>query len=248
MSEEGYVVQRGPIATIEIGIEVKIIQKAMIRQIDRVINDLKGQVQQFKAKKGTPITIGVVGVNRAQAYVSYEGDTQWPTTGVGRHKHPYQEADETISRLGSLAAPHFDEFLILEFIATNSAPFPFTWVNPVKTQRDYGAILELLVFERTFTALANALGDDAWRHLTNNQAKGGFSVYVFDALSIGVARNIGVVDNLSTSELATRCNALKNTQEFKSNVGAGANTRAKIRERLAVATSIIRDEINHDAR
>jgi len=141
MSEEGYVVQRGPIATIEIGIEVKIIQKAMIRQIDRVINDLKGQVQQFKAKKGTPITIGVVGVNRAQAYVSYEGDTQWPTTGVGRHKHPYQEADETISRLGSLAAPHFDEFLILEFIATNSAPFPFTWVNPVKTQRDYGAIL-----------------------------------------------------------------------------------------------------------
>jgi hypothetical protein len=141
VTEPGYAVKRGPIATIEIGVEVKIIQKAMIRQIDRVINDLKGQVQQFKAKKGAPLTVGVVGVNRAQQYLSYEGDKQWPTTGIGRHKHPYQEADETISRLASLAAPDFDEFLILEFIATNTAPFPFTWANLVKTQRDYGAIL-----------------------------------------------------------------------------------------------------------
>jgi hypothetical protein len=139
--EAGYAVKRGAIATIETGIEVKIIQKAMIRQIDRVINDLKGQIQQFKAKQGNPINVGIVGVNRAQHYVSYEGDTQWPTTGIGRHKHPYQEADETISRLNSLAAPYFDEFLILEFIATNRPPFPFAWANPVKTQRDYGAIL-----------------------------------------------------------------------------------------------------------
>jgi hypothetical protein len=139
--EPGYVVKRGPIATIEIGIEVKIIQKAMIRQIDRVINDLKGQVQQFKTKQGSPISVGIVGVNRAQHYVSYEGDTKWLTTGIGRHKHPYQEADETISRLNALAAPYFNEFLVLEFIATNTSPFPFTWANPVKTQRDYGAIL-----------------------------------------------------------------------------------------------------------
>jgi hypothetical protein len=131
-TESGYSVKRGPIATIEIGIEVKIIQKAMIRQIDRVINDLKGQVQQFNTKQGNPISVGIVGVNRAQHYVSYEGDKQWPTTGVGRHKHPYQEADETISRLNSLAAPYFNEFLVLEFIATNQPPFPFTWVNPVK--------------------------------------------------------------------------------------------------------------------
>jgi hypothetical protein len=68
--EPGYAVKRGPIATIEIGIEVKIIQKAMIRQIDRVINDLRGQIRQFKAKRGAPITIGIVGVNRASQYIS----------------------------------------------------------------------------------------------------------------------------------------------------------------------------------
>ncbi|MPZ39104.1 MAG: hypothetical protein GEU95_13800 [Rhizobiales bacterium] len=134
--DPGYHVKRGPIATIEIGIEVKIIQKAMIRQIDRVINDLRGQVEQFKSKHGQPITIGIVGVNRASQYISYEADKEWPTTGAGRHKHPYQEADETEARLLSLAAPHFDEFLILRFTATNSSPFRLiglTRVRPAST-------------------------------------------------------------------------------------------------------------------
>lgn len=141
ISEPDHIVKRGPIATIEIGIEVKIIQKAMIRQIDRVINDLKGQVTQFKSRGGSPTTVGIVGINRAPHYVSYEADKAWPTTGTGRHKHPYQEADETISRLKSLAAPSFDEFLILQFNATNSPPYPFSWVDPKKTEMDYGAAL-----------------------------------------------------------------------------------------------------------
>src|SRR5205085_12201172 len=40
----GFAVARSELATIEIGIEVKILAKAMIKQIDRVINDLKNQV------------------------------------------------------------------------------------------------------------------------------------------------------------------------------------------------------------
>jgi hypothetical protein len=107
----------------------------------RVINDLRGQVGQFKSKHGRPITIGIAGINRAAQYVSYEGDKEWPTTGVGRHKHPHQEADESEARLLSLAAPDFDEFLILRFTATNSPPFPFNWVDPRKTNLDYGAVL-----------------------------------------------------------------------------------------------------------
>jgi hypothetical protein len=140
--EAGCVVKRGPIATIEIGIEVKIIQKAMIRQVDRVINDLKGQVGHFRLRGGKPITVGIVGVNRAAHYVSYEGEQKWPTTGKGRHKHPCQEAEETEARLLSLAAPHFDEFLILRFGATNEGPkYPFSWTDAKKTELDYGAIL-----------------------------------------------------------------------------------------------------------
>ena len=140
-SEPGYTVKRGPIATIEIGIEVKIVQKAMIRQIGRVISDLKDQVAHFKQKRGKPITIGVVGINHAQHYVSYEGEKPWPTTGTGKYKHPYQEADEVEKRLRALAAPAFDEFLILHFIATNAPPYEFKWVDEKKTELDYGAVL-----------------------------------------------------------------------------------------------------------
>jgi hypothetical protein len=61
--DSGYQVARGPIATVEIGVEVKILAKAMIKQIDRVINDLRNQVVQFKRGGGNPICVAVIGIN-----------------------------------------------------------------------------------------------------------------------------------------------------------------------------------------
>ncbi|WP_152104110.1 hypothetical protein [Bradyrhizobium ottawaense] len=81
-----------------------------------MINDLKGQVEQFKTQFGTPITIGSVGINVAQSYVSFEGPGRsYSTTGQGKHKHPYQDADEAERRLRHLAQQYFDEFLVLRF-------------------------------------------------------------------------------------------------------------------------------------
>jgi len=71
--DPGYLVARGPIATVEIGIEVKVLAKAMIKQIDRVINDLRNQVTQFRRGGGNPICIAVLGFNRADHTVGYEG-------------------------------------------------------------------------------------------------------------------------------------------------------------------------------
>jgi hypothetical protein len=140
--DPGYAVQRGPIATIEIGIEVKIIHKAMIKQIDRVITDVKNQVAEFKSHHGKPITIGVVGINCAATTISYEGpDRSYKTTGKNGYLHPFQEADEAEHRMRMLAAPHFDEFLILRYKAANEAPFLFDWDNPTKVNQEYGAIL-----------------------------------------------------------------------------------------------------------
>ena len=131
---------RGPVATVEIGSEVKILAKAMIKQIDRVMTDLQNQKQEFLAAGGTPITVGIVGINHAQRYVSYEGDKDWPT-GVKGHKHPIQEAAEAKRRLLARAAPDFDEFLILRFRATNESPYLFEWVEPQQVEMDYGAVL-----------------------------------------------------------------------------------------------------------
>jgi hypothetical protein len=136
----GFTVARGPIATVEIGAEVKILAKAMIKQIDRVVTDLRNQKQEFYRAGGNPISVGIIGINQAANYVSYEGDVQWPTNGK-KHKHPIQEAAEAERRLLQKAAPDFDEFLILRFRATNIAPYTFQWVDQRQTEMDYGAIL-----------------------------------------------------------------------------------------------------------
>jgi hypothetical protein len=140
ITETGLHVARGEIANIEIGAETKILAKAMIKQIDRVIGDLIRQVEEFRRTGGNPICVGIVGINCAPAYTSYEGEREWPTDGK-KHKHPVQEAAEAERRLTSRAGDKFDEFQILRFRATNVSPFPFEWVDLEQTSREYGALL-----------------------------------------------------------------------------------------------------------
>ena len=137
----GYAVARGSIATVEVGCEVKILAKAMIKQIDRVIGDLIKQVAHFRHGAGTPICLGIVGINYAAAYTSYEGERAWPTDGTSKYRHPAQEASDAESRLLIQAKPSFDEFLILRFRASNESPYPFEWLDIAATELDYGAVL-----------------------------------------------------------------------------------------------------------
>lgn len=138
--EKGLLVARGPVATIEIGAETKILAKAMIKQIDRVITDLINQVHQFKRGGGNPICVGFIGINFAEHYVSFEGRKRWPTDGK-KYKHPIQEATQAEQRLNDRARPAFGEFQILRFRATNAKPYPFEWLNVSKTELEYSALL-----------------------------------------------------------------------------------------------------------
>ncbi len=140
ITDPGYVVARGPVATVDIGTEVKILAKAMIKQIDRVINDLRNQVVQFR-KGGDAICVAIVGINFADQYTSYEGERTFTTTGRGGYLHPIQEAQIAERRLLADAKAAFDEFLILRFKATNAPPFPFYWLDYKNTEQDYAAIL-----------------------------------------------------------------------------------------------------------
>jgi len=82
ITADGFTVVRGPVANIQVGAETKILAKAMVKQIDRVIGDLVRQVQEFRKTGGNPITVGFVGVNHAATYTSYEGgDRAYPTDG-----------------------------------------------------------------------------------------------------------------------------------------------------------------------
>jgi hypothetical protein len=149
--EEGFLVARGAIATVEIGTEVKVLAKAMIKQIDRVINDLVKQVSHFRHGGGNPICVGIVGINSANIYTSYEGDREYQTGSKG-FPHPVQEAANAENRLTAQAQPSFDEFVVLHFRATNAEPYPFEWVNYESVARSYGAALVRISreYERRF--------------------------------------------------------------------------------------------------
>lgn len=147
----GFKVARGPVATVEIGTEVKILAKAMIKQIDRVMTDLQNQKREFLTAGGTPITVGIVGVNHATEYVSFEKDRAYPTDGKAE-KHPSQEAIQAEARLQARVANDFDEFLILRFRANNMPPYRFDWVDTYRTEMDYAAVLTRILrkYEQRF--------------------------------------------------------------------------------------------------
>ena len=105
-----FVVRRGRIASVEIGAETKILAKAMIKQIDRVINDLTTQVTHPRSSNARAICVALVGVNHAPQYSSFEGPREFPTDGR-KYKHPVQEADDAEDRLIRRALPAFDEFV-----------------------------------------------------------------------------------------------------------------------------------------
>ncbi len=140
VTEKGLHVARGEIANIQIGAETKILAKAMIKQIDRVIGDLIRQVEEFRRAGGKPICVALVGINCAESYTSYEGERPWPTDGK-KYKHPFQEAVAAEGRLREKALPSFDEFLFLRFRASNIEPYPFEWVDYEQTTKQYAALL-----------------------------------------------------------------------------------------------------------
>jgi hypothetical protein len=154
VTEPGFIVQRGTTVITEIGIEVKILTKAMIKQIDRVCGDLTKQVTHFGQKGGSkpPIPVAIVGVNHSKAFLGYEGSRTTLADGTRQpdgtiHASPAAEATRAKADLDTIARPHYFQFLLLEFEATNMPPYPFKWVNASKTAADYNALLSKLAYE-----------------------------------------------------------------------------------------------------
>jgi hypothetical protein len=160
VAEPGFVIRRGTTVITEIGVEVKILAKAMIKQIDRVVGDLTKQAVAFSTKgvgSKTPLSIAVVGVNHSPAFLGYEANRTTLADGTRQpdgmiHSRPCDEAARAKDELNMKAHAVYSEFLILEFEATNMVPYPFKWVNGQKTLDDYNALLSRLAsaYEASF--------------------------------------------------------------------------------------------------
>lgn len=135
----GATVARGMVALTHIGAEFKIVATAHLKQIDRVLNDLTGSALTLKEKSPNAITVGFAAVNYSDHWTGMEGTRSFPVQRTARRA--LTESDETSRRLLHLAAPAFNEFVLLRFRATNQEPFPFSWLDAAGIAADYGAVL-----------------------------------------------------------------------------------------------------------
>ena len=144
-------VARGHLANLQIGTETKIFSTALGKQQRERVGDLNDQANTFHRHNAQALRVAIVGLNHAPHYAAYEGDRITRTDGK-KYKHPIQEASKMAALLLNEVAPHYDEFLLLEYEATNENPFPFSWLNHAKTEREYGAALIRLSveFEKRF--------------------------------------------------------------------------------------------------
>lgn len=138
-SVPGYIVKRGKVANIRMGVEAKILSTAMARQFDRLIGDIWKQQRMFKAVSPDSITVVLIGVNHSPTYRSYEGEKSYDSS-------PQKEAARTMERLGHELTTYqgqesYDEILFLPFAATNVAPYAFDWLDWSETTAAYNAAL-----------------------------------------------------------------------------------------------------------
>jgi hypothetical protein len=129
-------VARAPVATLQVGIEFKIVATKMTAQMDRVATDLRNQSQEFERLNPNAIKIAIVGVNHATEYVGREG-----TRTYRAHRAPAAEAAAVIQFIVGRVDAFYDELIVLRFAATNIDPFPFKWVDSAATRRDYSAAI-----------------------------------------------------------------------------------------------------------
>ncbi len=141
----------------------------------------------------------------------------------------------------------YDRGLVLRYLAMKNAyqefdhdvePFITDYVRQVlEKERTFDTATEEAIFKAAFKHIDLAMGEDAWRHCRDGQHKGGFSVYVFESVSVGVAVNLDNIQKSSKQQVQERIVSFKQDRKFTDNTGAGANTKAKLHNRINFALS-----------
>jgi len=141
----------------------------------------------------------------------------------------------------------FDRGLILRFFTMKNAykefdhdvePFITDYVREIlEEEREFNKDYEEKLFKETFQRIKSAIGEDAWRYYKDGKHKGAFSVYIYEAVSIGISENIDFIRSLSEDVLSDRIIKFKQEPRFLENTGPGANVKLKLRQRIESAKS-----------
>jgi hypothetical protein len=143
----------------------------------------------------------------------------------------------------------YDRGLVLRFFSFKNnmdefrhdvEPFITDYVHQVvRGDKPFDLESEASAFKTTMSLIGSALGADAWRHRRNGQSMGSFSVYVFEALSIGACKDLKAVQELDENERRRLFNLVKEDRQFNEATGPGGNTKPKLLERIGAAERVM---------
>ncbi|MFS0735504.1 DUF262 domain-containing protein [Sphingomonas sp. 1P06PA] len=94
-------------------------------------------------------------------------------------------------------------------------------------------------FAKVFDAIGRVLGDNAFCKLKDGRPIGGLAPAHYEAIAIAFSKKLDKVTNLDSESLNASVVAARQSADFRSNVGAGANNRTKLRGRIAAIESAI---------
>jgi hypothetical protein len=100
-----------------------------------------------RRQRGNPISVAVIGINRADYTVGYEGERHYKTDGSARQPNPASEAVEVERRIDHELRPVYDEIIILRYLARNEPPFQFDWHQGTKVEEEYAAAMIRILAE-----------------------------------------------------------------------------------------------------
>ncbi|MDP0400381.1 DUF262 domain-containing protein [Tsukamurella strandjordii] len=102
--------------------------------------------------------------------------------------------------------------------------------NWVKRRASEGPDLDTATFTKTFSLLAEALGEDAFRRYASERDKhlGPFSISAYEFVTSGVAHNLEHWQSEDPGSLRQRIESIWTAPEFRSNSGTGVSPRRRV--------------------
>jgi hypothetical protein len=155
--------------------------------------------------------------------------------------------ERTINQTDDASSKQADQELALRFFAFRNVPYASNLnVNEyldealriLASDTNFDMISERDVFERTFRALDNAMGPDAFKRWDQKTFRGKFLMSVFEVVATGVSKNLAKIEQIpdgGSQFIIERCQALWNEPTFMRNNGAGVRGTTRLANLLPMA-------------
>lgn len=164
--------------------------------------------------------------------------SKWPSFNVTTESL----ADVEIEKRGR-------EELVLRFFAAKNGPEYYhghvadwldSYMEAILLEKEaFNIQQEVDIFHDVFDAINDVAGADAFCKYVNNRSVGGLAPAHFEAVAIAFSQNIDKVKKTPASILRDAVLVARQTQEFRDNVGPGANKKSKMQGRIEIISAAL---------